>query len=1046
MTPCSFIARLGAAQALTQVAPAWGRCGYKLDNLRHEIDRRAALGVIGRTAAAAVGIAVNPRILALPAPSSEYALVPLARPLRTALTGSATPSLAFQVLRTTDMVYLGFEFYNAKTIVTGGQTEIVAENTKLPMYMVVIFPPQHLGEQCVAYSTSMTSWPTPPMNGALAGFSWLAFELAGTAVVPYTMAGLLDWSQARPELVPVASSRSGTPAPPDPLHTALEVPWQLWVTPLVHGTWHHSTGPVTFKQVTELWHTRLGAGGLEPPQVTPQLKAFWAPGYGIFSVPPPSDPWLMSLDEHNRIDIVTLTTGTSPGEGPVAVDLLLLSALGASVNLRGSWTPGPNSSVDLASWWHRASIGRDSYVRVVNLGYLLPWGNRAVRITITDREIQVDSNHDAVAYLVQKQYIVVTEPRITYAGDADEPNGGRGNPIRSLLVKTVATPPIDFETATDPDIQVGKYSTDDVIWVRSGGTDVPFSLVGTDLEGRNVDFTTGAVWISSTFAQDTGNLRKVVAAYAAADPSRRSPSFGGSLFAFADTAGGTPGSTAQHVSTYGLTALVANNGRANIYPALDSAAVSLPGAEQIVGAGATPLPSPSVSISSNYLDHGFQAGVTEVYLAVKQNAPGLSFPPNLVGGMATPNFEVSGIARDLGPVGGDLSDLIAGKFDPTKYFNMLSGAGGKLLGAISVAEIIRKIDPDETASNAQAPQISDTFIYPGNDDTKPPTALEVKIDWLPAGQSDSLGYFQPEADATLTIHAEIYTPIANPSQTTYSIHGDLTNFDLVLFGSGNQYIGITFNSFTFDSKTGAKTSIQPDINSVSFLGPLTFINALEDLLSSLGGPSISVTDGGVNASYSLALPDVGVGVFALQNLALSAGVNIPFDGTPVRVRFALSSRDNPFILTITLFGGGGFFSLAIGADGIELLEVSLEFGADLSIDLGVASGGVSIMAGIYFSLQTVPTEQVQLTGFLRADGNLSVLGIISISMEFYLGLTYLDPGKAYGTASISVSVSVLFVSVSVSVTMQKTIGGSGDPDFGQALTEKNWKTYCEAFA
>jgi hypothetical protein len=67
-------------------------------------------------------------------------------------------------------------------------------------------------------------------------------------------------------------------------------------------------------------------------------------------------------------------------------------------------------------------------------------------------------------------------------------------------------------------------------------------------------------------------------------------------------------------------------------------------------------------------------------------------------------------------------------------------------------------------------------------------------------------------------------------------------------------------------------------------------------------------------------------------------------------------------------------------------------------------------------------------------------------MEFYLGLTYLDPGKAYGTATVSVSVSVLFFSVSVSVTMQKTIGGSGDPDFRQALTEKNWTNYCEAFA
>jgi len=126
--------------------------------------------------------------------------------------------------------------------------------------------------------------------------------------------------------------------------------------------------------------------------------------------------------------------------------------------------------------------------------------------------------------------------------------------------------------------------------------------------------------------------------------------------------------------------------------------------------------------------------------------------------------------------------------------------------------------------------------------------------------------------------------------------------------------------------------------------------------------------------------------------------------------------------------------------------VSLEFGAAVSIDLGVASGGVSIMAGIYFSLQTVPSNQVQLTGFLRADGNLSVLGIISLSMEFYLGFTYLDPGQAYGTATVTVSISVLFFSTTVSATMTKTIGGGSDPDFAQAISAADWDTYCEAFA
>ena len=245
------------------------------------MDRRSALKLIG---GAAAGAAIGPRMLARPAPSSKFPLVSvrsyqsygqsLPEALRAALAGTAKPSLVFQAIRTTDMVYLGFEFYNAKTVVTAGQTEIVAEDAKLPMYMVVVFPSQHLGEQCVAYSTSLKTWPTPPLKGALAGFSWLVFELPATARVPYTMDGLLDWSEARPELVPAAGA-AGAPSPPDPLHSALEVPWQLWLTPLAHGTWHHSTSPVAFKQITELWHTRLGAGGFEPPVVTPKLKAFW---------------------------------------------------------------------------------------------------------------------------------------------------------------------------------------------------------------------------------------------------------------------------------------------------------------------------------------------------------------------------------------------------------------------------------------------------------------------------------------------------------------------------------------------------------------------------------------------------------------------------------------------------------------------------------------------------------------------------------------------------------------------------------------------------
>jgi hypothetical protein len=1023
----------------------------------HDLTRRKAL-VVGGVAA---GIAVAPRLaLAAGPPGAVPGPAPGGPGLDMGV--AASPSLTFQVIRPTDMLYLGFEFYNAKGEVKNGQTYIVATNPASPTYMVVVFPAQHHGEECDNNPNGDLEYPDPPLHDALAGFSWLTFLVPPHASIPFTAAGLLDWGALKPQLVPVVANGKGSPQLPDSLHSALEVPWSLWLSPPVGGTWHHAAAPVTSGGRTELWHTRLGLGGSEPPAVTPLIKAFWSYTYGDVLSAPPQDPWLMWPGQGQgplvRDDIVTLTCEVVSGGGPVKASFFALSALGASINVTGDWSPGPNSGISLIQWIHRASIGRDSYVRVVFLGYLFPFGHRAVYIVITDREFQTDANGATIALLVQEYYVVVTEPLITFTGDKNEPDSGRGNPLRTVQVKTVTTPPLEFNTES----QVGSYGPDQAFWPRSNGADVLFSFVATDAEGRTAEFSTPVIWVDESLT-DPKDLGIIKSAYDGAPASRNTPSFGGALFAFA-APGSTPGSTAHHVETYTLTAQLATNGAANFYPALSTvsgASVHLPGAEQLTGGSLSP---PSVIFNStHYLPNGFVAGTPEVYLEIlTATASNLSFPVSLVGGMAAPNFGLSGIARDLGPVGGDLSTLLGGTFDPSSFFSMLSGGtGGKLLGAIDIIEIIATgvggaARPAETPADTpdvsqQAPQISSNWVYPGNDDTKAPTALDTKLKWNPQVQQDEpLHFFNPAGNSNLLITAEIYTPIANPAQTTYSIHGELTNFTLKLFGDGAaECIDIAFTSFTFDAKTGAKPSIKPQISGVTFVGPLSFIQDFEQLLSSLGGPSIDVTSAGIDASYTLALPDVGLGVFSLSNLSLSGGVNIPFDSTPVRVRFALCSQDNPFQLTIWIFGGGGFFSLAIGADGIEMIQVSLEFGAAISIDLGVASGGVSIMAGIYFSLQTVPTEDVVLTGFLRADGNLSVLGIITLSMEFYLGLTYQNQAgvpSAYGEASVTVSISVLFFSASVTATYQKTIAGGSDPDFAQAISQADWDVYCEAFA
>ena len=51
---------------------------------------------------------------------------------------------------------------------------------------------------------------------------------------------------------------------------------------------------------------------------------------------------------------------------------------------------------------------------------------------------------------------------------------------------------------------------------------------------------------------------------------------------------------------------------------------------------------------------------------------------------------------------------------------------------------------------------------------------------------------------------------------------------------------------------------------------------------------------------------MAVGVLNLSNLGLGAGFTVPFIGQPVSVRFNFCTREQPFTLTVWMFGGGGF--------------------------------------------------------------------------------------------------------------------------------------------
>lgn len=111
------------------------------------------------------------------------------------------------------------------------------------------------------------------------------------------------------------------------------------------------------------------------------------------------------------------------------------------------------------------------------------------------------------------------------------------------------------------------------------------------------------------------------------------------------------------------------------------------------------------------------------------------------------------------------------------------------------------------------------------------------------------------------------------------------------------------------------------------------------------------------------------------------------------------------------------------------------------------------MIGVYFRMETQSTgTDVLLSGYFRLRGQLDVLGLISISAELAMSLSY-DSGsqKVIGRASIEVDIDILFFSASVTVSCERRFAGAnGDPTFFDIMqpqgTYRPWDEYVAAFA
>jgi hypothetical protein len=709
--------------------------------------------------------------------------------------------------------------------------------------------------------------------------------------------------------------------------------------------------------------------------------------------------------------------------------------------------------LDLSEWIHVATQGRDHYVRIVYEGELWPYRNRAALIKVTERKFK-EHNGLVVAYLFQRMFIVVREPEKRF-DEAD-----RGMIFKRARLTTLVTPDI-----ADPAVIAGTKRS---FWVEvmtsaTARARFKFHGVGSDIAGGDVDFTVPMMFVS--ISEDSAGRKTAAREYNASGNATQLAARGaavpGQKLVFAKRSAAAPNDNTQLV-TRSLNFVMDAAGSA---PSLLKADVNIPQVQELLG---TDAPT-SIRYYKNFLQSNFD-GATDVFAEVVKEdfgkflpddpfaglvaeTLGVNFSSDQAGGFATPNLGVSTLSRGLGPLAGKVEDAVLDSFDPATFFKK---GLAQLFGTFDLVDLLPK---GTLGKNAPKLQTTSKDITGGK-------LLIATLDWEPEVKNLDLGVAAFEKDyqgatSKLLIHGRIEKPMKLDSLgapvtegVKFAFNGTLNDFRVSVLKA----VFINFKEFGFDAHSSAKPDVKVRLdtaNPVEFAGDLKFVEELRnaippDLFGK--GPSLDIAPTGIRAGFAFALPPIAVGVFALKDVSLGAALTLPFlDGKPT-FDFNVSERPHPFLLAVGIFGGGGFFRLQLDTAGIRVVEAAFEFGAVASIDLGVASGGVHIMAGIYFKLERKePANDLAptLSGYLRMGGYLSVLGLIKVSVEFNLSFTYDGAkDKAYGRATLTVKVEILFFSTSVELTVERAFGGQkGDPNFRDLFPAPPvWSEYALAFA
>ncbi|WP_345458672.1 hypothetical protein [Nocardioides marinquilinus] len=959
--------------------------------------------------------------------------------------GARPRTVVERVRRQEDLLAVNLVLRDLDVVTVGGRRYLRPSSGAGTGYLALVLPGQVIGEQVLAKAPGGATGAAPAAGAQLAPPTVLAFTVPSGTKLAYDLNGLLDLEQLDPLW---SSSNPERPA------SLLEAPFRLRMKPSpASHAWSRPGAPVRLTRgqstTTEVWHLR-GRGRGRSTGVDDRLTS-------VASFTRAGQSTLGALDDADRMSIAAQSGAFQLVDGevaraPVTVEHLSLTPLGATLDLTASWPAAPS----LVAWDHRATIGRDQYVKTVTRGWLAPWGHDAVVVEETWRRLVTTASGRPFAYLRTTSTLLVSPDVDTDVGFARTDHDlGAPVPFKRVRCTTLRTPPITNQ---------GIKPTGGVPLV--GAEPVRFSFVGTDWTGREVPFTQVACFVPTSKDGDAARML-----YEGVPGSRRVADIGGRPVAVA-----TPDAARPHGTTLPLTALstvvepisstvLAGRRRAPFRPVVEWLDTEVPQVSALAGPG----------VVRHVYHPTFRASPGNVGGVVLARQTG-SEPPPAVGGERTgglvqvPTYQ--GLSRTAGAVmaatPAALDQATSGPPSPAAVFE-----GITLLGGISLADIVDAVDVAGAAGAAGAAVAKPSRaaraagpagLAPTIDSVTVDGRTTVTMSITPPLQDADSGSLpvrfrasDEQAAGSLTITTTAATGGTAPAET--SLDARLQHVSIELAG----LVVLPVRELRVVARTGAPLDVDFVAGDVRYLKALAFLQVLSDVMAVLGAaagavgdgtargtgrgtslasgpgiapPSVDVDGTGLRLRQDVAVPDLPLGAFTLSGLSFGFGLTLPYSGALV-LDASFAGKQSPFQVTYLGFGGGGYAAIQLTGGTVSLVEVSLHVAGELGMNLGVASGSLSVAVG---ATMAITPDGLRLTAFFRACGRLSVLQLVSISATFELTLDFHEPETGptllVGKATLELRVEVLFVSKTVSTSVTRSIEGgrreAGVPPAGKA--------------